>query len=84
VQTTNNKRIDILAISESQKLAVLIENKYKSSESDGQLQNYLNFVRDTYEGYTIIPIFLSLDGAVPSHADYFILDYGDILNNSWC
>ncbi|MGF9964506.1 PD-(D/E)XK nuclease family protein [Bacillus rhizoplanae] len=80
VQTTDNKRIDILAVSESQKIVILIENKYKSSESDGQLQNYLTFVHDTYEGYTIVPIFLSLDGIAPSHSDYFILDYGDILN----
>lgn len=57
VQTKNNKRIDILAISEAQKVAILIENKYKSSESDGQLQNYINFVSEKYEGYTIIPIF---------------------------
>ncbi|MEI4831385.1 PD-(D/E)XK nuclease family protein [Bacillus sp. FJAT-53711] len=80
VQTTDNKRIDILAVSELQKIVILIENKYKSSESDGQLQNYLKFVHDTYEGYTIVPIFLSLDGIAPSHSDYFILDYGDILN----
>ncbi|EOP58336.1 hypothetical protein IKQ_00446 [Bacillus cereus VDM053] len=80
VQTSNNKRIDILAISESQKVAILIENKYKSSESGGQLQNYLKFVNEKYEGYTIIPIFLSLDGSAPSHKAYFILDYGDILN----
>lgn len=80
VQTNNNKRIDILAISESQKIVILIENKYKSSESDGQLQNYLDFVSSKYEGYTIIPIFLSLDGSAPSHKEYFILDYGDILN----
>ena len=80
VQTNNNKRIDILAISESQKIVILIENKYKSSESDGQLQNYLDFVNSKYEGYTIIPIFLSLDGSAPSHKEYFILDYGDILN----
>lgn len=80
VQTENNKRIDILAISESQKVAILIENKYKSSESDGQLQNYIDFVSEKYEGYTIIPIFLSLDGSAPSHKDYFTLDYGDVLN----
>lgn len=80
VQTENNKRIDILAISESQKVAILIENKYKSSESDGQLQNYINFVSEKYEGYTIIPIFLSLDGSAPSHTSYLTLDYGDILN----
>lgn len=80
VQTTDNKRIDILAVSESQKIVILIENKYKSSESDRQLQNYLTFVHDTYEDYTIVPIFLSLDGIAPSHSDYFILDYGDILN----
>ncbi|WP_000386136.1 PD-(D/E)XK nuclease family protein [Bacillus cereus] len=80
VQTSKNKRIDILAISESQKIVILIENKYKSSESDGQLQNYLDFVNSKYEGYTIIPIFLSLDGSAPSHEAYFTLDYGDILN----
>ena len=74
------KRIDILAVSESQKVAILIENKYKSSESDGQLQNYINFVSEKYEGYTIIPIFLSLDGSAPSHTSYLTLDYGDILN----
>ncbi|PFD96434.1 hypothetical protein COE15_07590 [Bacillus cereus] len=80
VQTSKNKRIDILAISESQKIVIIIENKYKSSESDGQLQNYLDFVNSKYEGYTMIPIFLSLDGSAPSHKEYFILDYGDILN----
>ncbi|MGE0999838.1 PD-(D/E)XK nuclease family protein [Bacillus sp. Gnz1/3] len=80
VQTNYNKRIDILAISESQKVAILIENKYKSSESDGQLQNYIDFVSEKYEGYTIIPIFLSLDGSAPSHESYLTLDYGDILN----
>lgn len=80
VQTENNKRIDILAVSESQKVAILIENKYKSSESDGQLQNYINFVSEKYKEYTIIPIFLSLDGSAPSHKSYFTLDYGDILN----
>ncbi|PFI26386.1 PD-(D/E)XK nuclease family protein [Bacillus cereus] len=80
VQTNNNKRIDILAISEAQKVAILIENKYKSSESDGQLENYLKFVNKKYEGYTIIPIFLSLDGSAPSHEAYLTLDYGDVLN----
>ncbi|KAA0764495.1 PD-(D/E)XK nuclease family protein [Bacillus sp. SH5-2] len=80
VQTKNNKRIDILAISEAQKVAILIENKYKSLESDGQLENYLKFVNKKYEGYTIIPIFLSLDGSAPSHEAYLTLDYGDVLN----
>ncbi|MDE3839046.1 hypothetical protein C0966_06630 [Bacillus methanolicus] len=80
VQTSNNKRIDILAVSESQKVVILIENKYKSSESDGQLNNYLNFVRKKYSGYTIIPIFLSLDSSVPTNKEYFILDYNDILD----
>ncbi|AIE60225.1 hypothetical protein MGA3_07050 [Bacillus methanolicus MGA3] len=80
VQTSNNKRIDILAVSELQKVVILIENKYKSSESDGQLNNYLSFVRQKYSGYTIIPIFLSLDSSVPTNKEYFILDYHDILD----
>jgi hypothetical protein len=80
VQTSNNKRIDILAVSESMKVVILIENKYKSSESDGQLNNYLSFVRKKFSGYTIIPIFLSLDSSVPTNKEYFILDYNDILD----
>ena len=79
VQTENNKRIDILAVSESQKVAILIENKYKSSESDGQLQNYINFVSENMKGIHHSNL-LSLDGSAPSHTSYLTLDYGDILN----
>lgn len=79
VKTSNNKRIDLLASSESQKFVLLIENKYKSGESEGQLDEYLSFVRKHFEGCRIIPIFLSLDSSEPSNKEYFILSYTDIL-----
>lgn len=80
VQTTNNKRIDILAVSERNKCVFLIENKYKSSESAGQLNNYLMFVQEQYHDYTIIPLFLTLDSTAPTNTAYFVSDYNDVLD----
>ena len=42
--TKNGKRIDILAVSNHHKVAMIIENKYWSSESEGQLEAYINHV----------------------------------------
>lgn len=77
--TNNKKRIDILAVSKLQKIAVLIENKFWSSESEGQLEEYIEFVKKRYEGYKIIPIFLTLQDEEPTHEDYLMLGYSDVL-----
>ena len=77
--TKNGKRIDILAVSNHHKVAMIIENKYWSSESEGQLEAYINHVRDTYIGYQIIPIYLTLQNDEPTHEDYLMLGYEDIL-----
>lgn len=77
--TGSGRKIDLLAISENKKLVVLIENKYKSGESLGQLDDYLNYVKGKYEEYRIIPIFLSLYGVEPTNKEYLMLDYSDIL-----
>lgn len=80
VQTEKDKRIDLLAISESQKLALLIENKYKSGESEGQLDEYLSFVKTKYPEYMVIPIFLTLDNSESSNKKYLQLGYSDVLD----
>jgi hypothetical protein len=79
-QTTNSQRIDILAISESNKTVILIENKFWSKESHNQLRKYLDYVEDTYKDYTIVPIFLTMLEDSPSEREYLMLTYRDILN----
>jgi hypothetical protein len=80
VPTKKDKRIDLLAISESQKLVLLIENKYKSGESEGQLNEYLTFVNAKYPEYHVVPIFLTLDNSEPSNNKYLQLGYSDVLD----
>lgn len=80
VSTHSNRKIDLLCISENMKIVLLIENKYKSGESLGQLDDYLDFVKKKYSDFTIIPIFLSLYGVEPTNNNYLIGDYSDILN----
>lgn len=81
VKTENNRYIDLLIVVPSQKLVIVIENKFHAGESLGQLEDYLTFVRKKYggKGYTVVPIFLTLKSDEPSYGDYFILDYKDVL-----
>ena len=78
--TSNRKRIDLLAVSELHKVAILIENKFWSVESEGQLEEYIESVRKTYDGYKIIPVFLTLQDEEPTHEDYLMLGYSDVLD----
>jgi len=78
--TSTKKRIDLLAISPIHKVAILIENKYWSSESAGQLEEYIEYVRSEYPGYKVIPVFLTLQNDTPTHADYLKLGYSDIFD----
>ena len=82
--TSNKKRIDLLAVSHLHRVVILIENKFWAKESKGQLEEYIEFVRKGYEGYKIIPVFLTLLDEEPTHEDYLMLGYSevlDILNN---
>lgn len=67
LQTSNRKRIDLLAVSDSHKIVLLIENKYWSGESEGQLEEYIEYTRSVYGGYKIIPVFLTLRDEEPTH-----------------
>ncbi|SDD84399.1 PD-(D/E)XK nuclease superfamily protein [Bhargavaea beijingensis] len=79
LQTSNRKRIDLLAVSDSHKIVLLIENKYWSGESEGQLEEYIEYTRSVYGGYKIIPVFLTLRDEEPTHEDYLMLGYSDVL-----
>jgi hypothetical protein len=81
VKTVTGRYIDLLVVVPSQKLVLVIENKYHASESIGQLEDYINCARSTYiDDYTIVPIFLTLNTDAPSHTDFWVLDYSDILD----
>ncbi|MFB5934813.1 PD-(D/E)XK nuclease family protein [Peribacillus castrilensis] len=81
VKTETNRYIDLLVVVPSQKLVLVIENKFHAAESHGQLEDYLTYARNHYEenGYSIIPIFLTLTSDAPSFQDYWIMDYHDVL-----
>lgn len=80
VKTVTGRYIDLLVVVPSQNLVLVIENKYHAGESIGQLEDYLNYARNTYENYIIVPIFLTLNSDAPSHTDFWVLDYSDILD----
>ena len=75
VKTDKNRFIDLLIVNQQLKSILLIENKFYSTESENQLDDYLDFIQHTFEDFTIIPIYLTLDGEEPSNQQYFILTY---------
>lgn len=81
VKTETYRSIDLLVVVPSQRLVLVIENKFHAGESIGQLEDYLTYARNKYEqkGFTIVPIFLTLTSDTPSFPDYWVLDYHDIL-----
>lgn len=82
VKTHTNRLIDLLVHVPSQKLVLVIENKFHAGEADGQLADYLTYAKQQYPetDYTILPIFLTLANEEPSEADYLLLGYEDVLD----
>lgn len=60
------QNIDILVRSESQAWCLLIENKIHSKERRGQLQRYMERVREEMPNDEVIPVLLTLEGEEPS------------------
>ena len=71
--------IDILLVSENHKIVILIENKINSREHSNQLSRYFNYVTTNYPDYTIIPVYLTIEGTPSTHKKYFSANYEDIL-----
>jgi hypothetical protein len=74
------KNIDILMISDQEKVIVAFENKVGTSEHDNQLQRYKDILNKEYPNYTKFLIYLTPDGDTPSDNDWEILTYEDVAN----
>jgi len=73
--------IDILAISQSEKLLLCIENKVYSSEHDDQLARYKQIVDDYYAGYKKLFIYLTPEGDESSDPNTWCkMSYQDVIN----
>lgn len=61
-----SKNIDVLVIDRSNKIILFFENKIHSGESKGQLAKYKQIIEHEFAGYTIVPVYLTLDGQASS------------------
>lgn len=66
------ENIDILIVSESNKLVLAIENKIFSKEHDNQLQKYLGILKSEYDGYRLILLYLTPEGIESSDPDNWV------------
>jgi hypothetical protein len=80
VKTHTNRYIDIVVVVPSQKIVLVIENKFHASESMGQLDDYLEYAKKVYKDFKVIPIFLTLRSDAPTHPEYWVLDYNDLMD----
>jgi hypothetical protein len=70
--------IDLLLVSDINKTVIFIENKVNSNEHSNQLNRYFDIVKEKYQGYKLIPVYLTLDGKEPSNKKYLIASYYDL------
>ncbi|MEA4826902.1 MAG: PD-(D/E)XK nuclease family protein [Clostridium sp.] len=66
------RNIDILAVSEENKLVLVIENKVWSKESNHQLKKYFDIVQKEFVGYNKVFVFLTLYGDSSSDEENWI------------
>lgn len=75
------RNIDVLAVSEQNKLVIVIENKIWSKESRHQLGKYMNIVESEFKDYKKIYVFLTPNGDIPSDEEnWLISNYGFVTN----
>ncbi len=72
--------IDILIVSETNKLAVVIENKVGTSEHSDQLNRYMQTAQTLYPEYRKVPVFLSPEGVEPSLEDFNPISYEAVVS----
>jgi hypothetical protein len=76
--------IDLLVVSQHERVVLLIENKVDTDLHSKQLTKYLDLVGRQYPDYRILPVFLTPDGhspdtdADPAAERYTPLSYGDL------
>src|SRR5206468_8315152 len=69
------QNIDIFVRDESNRLAILIENKIQSGEHSDQLARYYDCVTRECAGWKIVPIYLSIESEKPSDERFIPLGY---------
>ncbi len=67
--------IDILLLSESNQLAVIIENKIGSSEHSNQLQRYHQIIENQFPKWKILGLYLTAEGDDPTDERYLPVSY---------
>jgi len=67
------KHIDIFIKSEKNKTLVLVENKIRSKESEGQLEKYFEIISHHYPDYKILPVLLTLYGDEPAGSEKYLV-----------
>ena len=73
--------IDILAVSQSEKFVLCIENTIDSGEHGNQLETYINRVERTYRDYQKLFVYLSPDGRESSDTERWLsMSYWDVVN----
>lgn len=74
------KKIDILALSDENKYAIVVENKIDSREHSDQLNRYRSIVEKAHPGWKIRYIFLSPQGDDASDPENWLpMGYSDVL-----
>jgi len=77
----NNKRMDIVLVSEKEQTVVVIENKIWSDEGYKQLADYHNIMEDEFSNYKHkYCVFLTPEGDDPSESDWVPISYDEILD----
>ena len=74
------KNIDILLVSNEEKIVLAIENKVSSQEHSDQLNRYRKIIEDEYPKFKRFYVYLTPDGEEPSDEENWdILTYSDIV-----
>jgi hypothetical protein len=73
------EHIDLLMVSDSEKIIFCFENKVFSGEHDEQLNRYMRKIEEMYHGYKVMYIFLTPDGLEASEEDWLTLSYRDLI-----
>jgi hypothetical protein len=69
------KSIDIFIIIKSINFVLLIENKIHAEEGPEQLARYVRVVEKEFSSFTLVPIFLTLDGRGSENTDAGFISY---------
>ncbi len=71
--------IDLLAVDETHRIIVLIENKIGSAEHSNQLDRYLVTVQHHYPDARVLALFLTPEGELPSDERYLPVSYSVVV-----